>query len=267
MLSYNTRTWHTLRATISAVATVTLFAGTACASANPTMPVFGPDDHSILFVGNSLTYTNDLPGMVITLARMVGDTNLQAASVANPNFALEDHWHQGQVPGLLRERRWQHVVMQQGSSALPASQEHLKYWTERFAPLVRESGAEPVLLGVWPQQNRLFDFPNVATSYSRAAAAVDGLYAPAGDAWTRYGDYNALYSDGLHPSPRGTYLAALVILQRVRDIRPDQLPPRIPGTNIAEADVRRLQQAAMESLAQNPARPGRLETPVVLLSR
>jgi hypothetical protein len=267
MKTYNTRAWHSLRATISAAATVVLFTGTACASASPTMPVFGPDDHSILFVGNSLTYTNDLPGMVITLARMVGDSKLQAASVANPNFALEDHWHQGQVPALLRERRWQHVVMQQGSSALPASQEHLKYWTERFAPLVRESGAEPVLLGVWPQQNRPFDFPNVAMSYTNAAAAVNGLYAPAGDAWTRYGDYNALYSDGLHPSPRGTYLAALVVLQRVRGIRPDQLPPRIPGTNISEADVRRLQQAAMESLAQNPARPGRLETPAALLNR
>lgn len=267
MRSYNTRAWRRLRAAISSGAIAALFTGTACVSANPTMPVFGPDDHSILFVGNSLTYTNDLPGMVITLARMVGDTKLQAASVANPDFALEDHWNQGQVPALLRERRWQHVVMQQGSSALPASQAHLKYWTERFAPLVRESGAEPVLLGVWPQQNRLFDFPNVAMSYTNAAAAVDGLYAPAGDAWTRYGDYNALYSDGLHPSPRGTYLAALVVLQRVRGIRPDQLPARIPGTNISEADVRRLQQAAMESLAQNPARPGRLESPVSLQNR
>lgn len=262
MTCNTSQTWRQLRAALSAGALATLLSGTACANGHPTMPVFGPNDHSILFVGNSLTYTNDLPGMVVTLARMAGDTTLQAASVAHPNFALEDHWHQGQVPALLRERRWQHVVMQQGSSALPASQEHLKFWTERFAPLVRESGAEPVLLGVWPQQNRLFDFPNVAMSYINAAAAVNGLYAPAGDAWTRYGDYNALYSDGLHPSRRGTYLAALVVLQRVRGIRPDQLPLRIPGTNIPESDVRRLQQAAMASLTVNPARPGRLETPV-----
>lgn len=262
MTRNNTRVWRQLRAALHAGTIAALFSVTACASGNPTMPVFGPDDHSILFVGNSLTYSNDLPGMVVALARMAGDTKLQAASVANPNFALEDHWHQGQVPALLRERRWQHVVLQQGSSALPASQEHLKYWTERFAPLVRESGAELVMLGVWPQQSRLFDFPNVAMSYINAAAAVNGLYAPAGDAWTRYGDYDALYSDGLHPSPRGTYLAALVVLQRVRGIRPDQLPLRIPGTNISEADVRRLQQAAMASLTVNPPRPSRRETPV-----
>ena len=53
----------------------------------------------VLFVGNSLTYTNDLPGMVVALAARSGDTMIQS-SVSLPNYSLEDHWNDGRAaPG------------------------------------------------------------------------------------------------------------------------------------------------------------------------
>lgn len=229
----------------------------ACASAT-TSPHQSDDEIAVLFVGNSLTYSNDLPGMVAALATQAG-AHIRATTIANGNYSLEEHWADGVVPHLLRTRRWNFVVMQQGSSALPESQVHLRHWSEQFGPLITASGAEPVLLSVWPLQSRLFDFPNVATSYRNAAAAIDALYAPAGDAWTRFGDYSRLYSDGLHPTTLGTYLAALVVLERITGIRPDQLPDRIPGSNATPATVMQLKEAAMQSLQHNARRPGRLE--------
>jgi hypothetical protein len=146
--------------------------------------------------------------------------------------------------------------MQQGSSALAASQVNLRSWATQFGPSIRASGAVPVLYMVWPTTSRLFDFPNVLQSYRSAAAAVQGIFAPAGDGWTAYGDLAPLYApDGLHPSPRGTYLAALVLLERTLGIDPGHLPPIIPGHAIGEADVRALQQAARVALDRNPARP------------
>ena len=48
------------------------------------------------FVGNSLTYVNDLPGMVVALAARSGDTVIQS-SVSFPNYSLEDHWNDGRA--------------------------------------------------------------------------------------------------------------------------------------------------------------------------
>lgn len=221
----------------------------------PTTPAFHAGDTKILFLGNSLTYTNDLPSMLLRLARLAGDTTMQAAVLAEPDFSLQEHWETGTAQRWLRERQWDFVVMQQGSSALSAGQAHLRAWTEQFAPLVRASGAQPVLLMVWPQQHRLFDFANVLTSYRNAAGSVSGIFVPAGDAWTAYEQYDRLYVDGLHPTPGGTYLTALTLLERLRGIRPDQLPPTIPGAAVDSTTVRALQRAAITALERNPARP------------
>lgn len=237
-------------------ALVVLAALGACGN-SVTAPDFGTGSTRILFVGNSLTYSNDLPSMLLRLARLAGDTTIAVASIAEPDYSLEEHWNGGQVARWLRERQWEYVVLQQGSSALPASQDHLRTWTNRFAPLIRAAGAEPVLLMVWPFETRLFDFPNVLTSYRNAAASVDGMFVPAGDAWTAYGSYEPLYSDGLHPTASGTYLAALTLLGRLRGIRPDRLPPSIPGSAMDSATVRALQRAATTALDRNVAYPPR----------
>ena len=236
-------------------ATLVLLAG-ACHANSPTAPGFPDGNVRVLFIGNSLTYTNDLPGMFVALARQVGSDRVQAAGIAFPDFALEDHWNEGSARRALREHDWEFVVMQQGSSALPANQVNLRTWAAQFTPEIRAAGAVPVLFMVWPTTSRLGDFPAVLQSYRDAASAVDGIFAPAGDGWTAFGSLQGLYRpDGLHPSVAGTYIAALVLLERTVGIRPDQLPARIPGVPMSEDEVRALQLAARMALDRNPARP------------
>ena len=55
----------------------------------------------ILFIGNSLTYPNDLPGMVCELAR-AASRNAVCESVAKPDYSLEDHWNERDARGPLR---------------------------------------------------------------------------------------------------------------------------------------------------------------------
>ena len=238
---------------------LTLLASTALLAAachKVTAPGFDAGGTRVLFIGNSLTYTNDLPGMYIALARLAGYDTVNAASVAFPDYALEDHWAEGTARRALADHGWEYVIMQQGSSALASSQAHLRTWTEQFAPVIRGAGATPVLFMVWPTTTFPGDFPHVLQSYRNAAVAVNGIFAPAGDAWTAYGDRSPFYSpDGLHPSVYGTYLSALVLLERTLGTRPDQLPAVIPGTSTPEAEVRVLQQAARTALDRNPARP------------
>ncbi len=244
------------------VALYYLAAGCLSPSA-PTPPGFPDGKTRVLFIGNSLTYTNDLPTMIKAVARLGGDTSIATASVAFPNFALEDHWNEGSAAKALAGSRWEFVVMQQGPSSLPENQANLATWAGRFDPLIRGAGADPVLYMVWPSAARAGDFPGVLAGYRNAAAAVGGRFAPAGDAWLAawaLDPATALYGgDGFHPSVSGTYLAALVILGRIKGLDPMTLPATIPfdggSLSLPEARVRLLQQAAATALSRNPDRP------------
>lgn len=167
----------------------------------------------VLFVGNSLTYTNDLPGMVSALARLE-DRSFAAATIAHPNVSLEDHAGMG-VFDVIRRERPDVVVLQQGPSSLDESRVNLIEWTHHFAEVIEASGGRPALLMVWPPVDRLAFFDAVRDNYRAAADEVDGLFIPAGESWRaawRRDDALALFGgDGFHPSPLGTLVAALTV--------------------------------------------------------
>jgi hypothetical protein len=164
----------------------------------------------VLFVGNSLTTTNDLPGQVVALAAGTG-RSLEVGKVTFDGYALEDHWSQGDARAALAAGDWDVLIMQQGPSALPESQVNLRLWASRFADEARAAGTRPGMLTVWPESYRQAALPDVIASYRIAAQAAGADLFPAGDAWhaawgcnRRLGLYGA---DGFHPSRLGTYAA------------------------------------------------------------
>lgn len=168
----------------------------------------------VLFIGNSLTYVNDLPGMVAALAATSGDRVIPT-SVALPNYSLEDHWNDGLALEALNRGGWDVVVLQQGPSSAPESRQQLIYDARRFAVEVTRVGARIAFYSVWPPSDRAGFFDAVTGSYAVAADSTDGLLYPAGEAWRaawRRDRSLELYGkDGFHPTPLGSYLAALVI--------------------------------------------------------
>jgi len=186
--------------------------GGASSSAAP------PRSLRVLFVGNSLTATNDLPAHAAALAEASG-RKLEYGTVAFGGYNLEDHWSNGEARRALASGSWDVVVMQQGPSAFPESQADLRLWATRFADEARSHGTRPALLTVWPEGWRRAALPEVIKSYSRAAAAAGAALLPAGVAWQlawRCSARVALYgADDFHPSPTGTYAAALVVYGRL----------------------------------------------------
>lgn len=218
----------------------------------------GPSDPSVLrvlFVGNSLTYTNDLPAMVAAFAEAEARA-FEYETIAFPNFSLQDHWYQGDARSALASGRWDVVVMQQGPSSLPENQHLLRVWTEHFAEEGRQHGTEPALYMVWPSAQFASSFPAVVQSYTQAAEAVDGLLLPAGAAWLAAWEHNAslaLYSpDNFHPSDMGTYLAALVVYSGLTGTSPVGLPTALDLPTgellIPASRARQLQEAAASVL-------------------
>jgi len=229
-------------------------------------PVAGPQDPPpasadlrLLFVGNSLTYTNDLPAMTEALVEANSSLrDIYVESVSLPGFGLQDHW-----AGLSNAREriaaggWDYVILQQGPSATEGRPSLLDY-TMRFSAEIKAVGGRPALYMVWPDHSRPFDFDGVSDSYRTAAAQVEGLVFPAGEAWRAAWAQDttlALYGpDGFHPSRMGTYLAALVIFEQLTGENPLDLPAVIPGpgssTPLSPGVAQILHSAAVQANAQ-----------------
>jgi hypothetical protein len=221
------------------------------------------DGARVLFVGNSLTFVNDLPGMVRAIAAQAG-RRLETTAVTQADASLEDQFDTGDAQREIA-KGYAIVVLQQGPSALPSSQADLAKWTRTFNTTIRAAGGRPALYMVWPETARLDVFDDVRRSYSNAAMAVDGMFLPAGESWRAAWAIDpelALYgSDGFHPSELGTYAAALTIFSELFRQTPQDLPATLPlpgGRLLAldPTDAAIVQRAAWQAhLAYG--RPGR----------
>jgi len=212
--------------------------------------------YRVLFIGNSLTYTNDLPGTVAAMALAAGDT-FQVQTVAGPNLALIDHVsRQTDAVDAIKSWKWDYVVLQQGPTPLPLYRDTLILATKWLQPYIRDAGARSAQLMVWPSATKRASFDEVRRSSQLAAKAVGGVFLPAGEAWRAAwsaGPRVALYGpDGFHPSELGTYLTALVVYEGLTGRDVTTLPPRITVAGkrlqVPTATVRLLQQSAHETV-------------------
>lgn len=214
-----------------------------------------PNELRVLFIGNSLTYVNDLPEMVAFLAKKTKLKKIVFKMIAEPNYGLEDHWKKERVHDAISKGKWDFVVLQQGPSASKEGRQMLLDYSIKFAAEIKASGARPALYMVWPPAGG--DLSGVVSSYTDAAKRIDALLLPAGLAWLEAMKLDRslkLYADdGFHPSQTGTYLAALVICQGLLQselgplpVRMNTGPDQIFYISASQADV--LKQAARSVL-------------------
>jgi hypothetical protein len=205
-----------------------------------------PSPRSILFVGNSLTYTNDLPALFGQVTRAAEDS-VSVEMAAGPNLAVIDHTN-GATDAVARIDRgnWGFVVLQQGPTPAGICRDTLVMAAMRLAPHVRAAGGRVVLFLPWTRQSSPGALAGAAESATLAARAVGGVAVPVGLAWKLALEADAtlpLYGpDGYHPAPAGSLLAALTIYDR-----------------LFGRDVREIPTAALAKLSFPSLGPGRLQ--------
>jgi hypothetical protein len=218
---------HAVRGVLAALCALATLHG--CVGSSPAAPS-GPGS-GILFIGNSLTYWNDLPLIVQAVFDSVGGDRYDVGMIAAPDVSLEDHWNDGAARRHIERGGWQIVVLQQGPSSLPESRLLLRDYVMRFSERIKSIGARPALYSVWPSRARQDDFDRAIESYVLAAADVAGLYFPVAAAWRATWERDSsvvLYEiDGLHPSVAASYLAALVMYGVIADTSPVGLPAQL----------------------------------------
>ena len=222
-----------------------------------------PSGLSILFIGNSLTYYNDLPAMVEHLAEAAGDS-VRVGMAAQGNTAVIDHTVPGsEALARIDQDRWTHVLLQQGPTPAGICRDTLVIAAMRLAPRIRAAGGRPALFLPWARVASPQSLGPAAESATAAARAVGGVVVPIGVAWKEALEEDPdlpLYGpDGYHPAPAGTLLAALTVYDRLagRDVR--RIPPaalaRIAAVSLGSTQLEAMAAAAHRASTELPADP------------
>ncbi len=178
-----------------------------------TSPVF---DYSVLFIGNSLTYSNLLPALVAEESNNRG-VRISTHMVALPNYALIDHWNDGLIQSQIATGNYDFVVIQQGPSSQPFGRSILIEYGQRIKELCDANGTQLAFFMVWPSLGYYETFDGVIQNYTDAAVMASSLLCPVGSQWKAYqdntGDFSYYGPDGFHPSVGGSRFAATIIAQ------------------------------------------------------
>jgi len=208
------------------LALVALACGSGAGPITPPPPPPPTGGLQILMLGNSLTYSNDLPGLIAELAARGGAVRPTVAVIAFANFGLEDHWGNATSTAAMDAGGFDLLIMQQGPSTLFSSGANLLDYSGRIADRVVKHGTRVGMYVVWPPIGG--DIDAGIRNYTEAADAKSMALYPVAHAFrairASHPDIAVYDTDGFHPSRAGAWLAAMVIAATIYGQDPLQYP-------------------------------------------
>jgi hypothetical protein len=229
--------------------------GPSAAPAAPTVAVPAADV-TLLFMGNSHTAVNDVPGLVAAMVRAVRPDKSVAATNAPGSLFLDERVSDAATRQALAERRWSFVVLQAQRSSSSWTIEHPIDGAVSLVRSAREAGAVPVLFPEWPRRG-IVESHLLFGLYVSIARQAPACVAPIPQAFdlaaTRHPSIALHAADGNHSSPAGAYLAALVLAATISGVSPTA-SPTLGTIDVGAEDQARLRAVAAETVAAYPPR-------------
>jgi hypothetical protein len=182
----------------------------------------------IMFLGNSYTYVNDLPGMLQAMADSAAyEPAFEVESITGGGLWLLNHLENTTTMETVATGDFDYVVLQEQSYLPVLWESDFLASADGLATAVYAAGAVPVWFETWARQegNSLYSADlagydptsmqeALRVAYQTATDNYGGIFAPAGDAWetslATAPVINLFSSDGSHPSVQGTFLVACV---------------------------------------------------------
>ena len=176
----------------------------------------------ILMLGNSFTFTNNMPKMLaeLTGAEVVHYTRggARLSEQLHPNTKLG-----GRTQAALQDEKWDYVVLQEMSHGPITAPKSFFSSVERLCRQIRADGAVPILFATWAYQrggakltDKGWDYDEMAQklseAYHKAARDSNALIADVGNRFYKLSHTQNLYAaDGVHPNEAGSHIAAEAI--------------------------------------------------------
>jgi len=228
----------------------------------------------ILFIGNSYTFFNDMPGMLDELARASG-RELHQQSVVVGGASLEAHWNGGAGAAVkaIAARPWRYVVLQERGRQPIEDRAAFDRHARLLAAKIAERRSTALFFLPWPRQWEPQQQSELTYAITTLADELRAEIAPVGPAWgavlKQKADAGLYASDGRHPTPAGSYLTALVFFAKIFGVSPEGLPARLVRRDKVLVDLQTspqlvsvLQRTAWETVSKSapslsaPARYG-----------
>jgi hypothetical protein len=199
----------------------------------------------ILFIGNSFTARNDVPGLIAGMAEARGHT-MTHTLISAGGASLRMHWNKGVAPKAIEQGGWDYVVLQE-QSTLPVKNAQRTHENIRlFDEAIKASGAKTALYLTWAREKVPETQKALTDCYMSIGQEIGATVVPAGVAWERVlrtKGHPVLHDkDGSHPTAAGSYLAACVFLAVLFDENP--VGTEFEAKGLTAADVAMLQEAA-----------------------
>lgn len=185
-----------------------------------------PEPIRVLFVGNSLTYVGNLPAVVDALSRANGRATSSDMIVAG-GATLTDRVADGSVTAALASRKYAYVVLQERGGDFmcafgPESCENASASLAALARMVKDHGAEPLLLGTYQVLDEASQRIEAAESLAAWEAGAD--YVSVSERFrglrSRHPEMTWFAEDGGHPGSDLTLLEAILLYERIHGAKP-----------------------------------------------
>jgi hypothetical protein len=247
-----------LRALFAALAPVVLIAcgggsgGQSSVLTQPPAPPASatPADINILFMGNSHTAVNNVPGMVAAMVRAAKPGKTVATTEAPGILHLDERADDAVSLALLQNQRWNYVVLQAQNYSLSGAFFYPTTGAEKLVRMSRQAGALPVLFAEWPRVG-IAETQIIYDKYVSIAMKEPACVSPIPQAFdlarARFPLITLHAGDGNHSAPAGAFLASLVLFATITGMPPIGLP-ELSGLGIDADTQSKLRGIANETV-------------------
>lgn len=211
------------------------------------------DSTRVLFIGNSITYFNDMPQTFKNIANSLGDeTSVTMYAPGGTGFV--NHVADPAVYNLFRQGNWDYIVLQPGSNESPGYSAPINETLERARTLIDSiytyNPCADVLFyeisyGVWGNTpNNLATYNNtmslIKDNLEILADSTKSFFAPVGEGfrtkWNKNQTEMLWNSNGdIHPNAKGSYIAACTFYSTIFQ-KPSHGSPVISTLSAQNAD-------------------------------
>ncbi|MFF0344630.1 hypothetical protein [Kribbella sp. NPDC004875] len=201
----------------------------------------------ILFVGNSFTSRNNLPGLIKGLAGARG-ISIEHKLISAGGASLRQHLNAGKALHEIASGGFDTVVLQEQSTLPIKSPARFRESARDFGEAITAAGARTAFYLTWARRNAPETQRALTDAYGAAAAELGATLIPVGMVWEhflKHHDAPALHDeDSSHPALAGSYLAACVFLIALLDEDPVGVDTPVKGLEQDTAAL--LQEAAWD---------------------
>jgi hypothetical protein len=208
-----------------------------------------PPAVDILFIGNSFTQRNNLPGLLAAMAAARG-MHVEYDLISAGGASLRTHWNAGRAAKRIETGGFDYVVLQEQSTLPVKNAKRMGENIRLFDEVIRRAGSKTVLYMTWARENMPEAQQAITDAYETIGQELSATVVPVGLVWQHYRathkSPNLYDRDQSHPTLAGSYLAACVFLTALLAQNPSGLAA---PAELAADDVASL-QAAASSLAR-----------------